>query len=162
MEVFGEQPFSPEQKEEAVHLTDRQEELARMYDSKSGQMTNTYIPGDERSFTIIAWPVPEIGAEYEEIFDEVIRINTLDAQVYEKVQQTLIDALDQGECVRILGKDGNRTDLTVQLHRLENPVKETIFENCVADVNIPVGEVFTSPVLGRHQRNLACEQGVPK
>ena len=68
-------------------------------------------------------------------------------QVYEKVQQTLIDALDQGECVRILGKDGNRTDLTVQLHRLENPVKETIFENCVADVNIPVGEVFTSPVL---------------
>ena len=147
MEVFGEQPFSPEQKEEAVHLTDRQEELARMYDSKSGQMTNTYIPGDERSFTIIAWPVPEIGAEYEEIFDEVIRINTLGAQVYEKVQQTLIDALDQGECVRILGKDGNRTDLTVQLHRLENPVKETIFENCVADVNIPVGEVFTSPVL---------------
>ena len=63
-----------------------------MYDSKSGQMTNTYIPGDERSFTIIAWPVPEIGAEYEEIFDEVIRINTLDAQVYEKVQQTLIDS----------------------------------------------------------------------
>ena len=26
-------------------------------------------------------------------------------------------------------------------------IKETIFENCVADVNIPVGEVFTSPVL---------------
>ena len=47
----------------------------------------------------------------------------------------------------LLGKDSNRTDLTVQLHRLENPVKETIFENCVADVNIPVGEVFTSPVL---------------
>ena len=25
--------------------------------------------------------------------------------------------------------------------------KQTNFENCVADVNIPVGEVFTSPVL---------------
>ena len=25
--------------------------------------------------------------------------------------------------------------------------KESLFENCVADVNIPVGEVFTSPVL---------------
>ena len=25
--------------------------------------------------------------------------------------------------------------------------KESMFENCVADVNIPVGEVFTSPVL---------------
>ena len=43
--------------------------------------------------------------------------------------------------------NGNKTDLTVQLHKLENPEKETIFENCVADVNIPVGEVFTSPVL---------------
>ena len=28
-----------------------------------------------------------------------------------------------------------------------NPEKETNFENCVADVNIPVGEVFTSPQL---------------
>jgi hypothetical protein len=33
------------------------------------------------------------------------------------------------------------------LHPLQDPEKETIFENCVADVNIPVGEVFTSPVL---------------
>ena len=30
---------------------------------------------------------------------------------------------------------------------LKDPDRETIFENCVADVNIPVGEVFTSPVL---------------
>ena len=30
---------------------------------------------------------------------------------------------------------------------LNDPEKETKFENCVADVNIPVGEVFTSPVL---------------
>lgn len=33
------------------------------------------------------------------------------------------------------------------LHELKNPEKETNFENCLADVNIPVGEVFTSPVL---------------
>ena len=37
--------------------------------------------------------------------------------------------------------------MRVQLYRLTDPQKETIFENCVADVNIPVGEVFTSPVL---------------
>lgn len=147
MEVFGEEPFTPRPKEETIHLTEKQEELSRLYDSKSSQMTNEYIHGDERSFTIVAYPVPEIGADYEAIFDEVIRINTLDAGVYEKVQQTLIDALDQGECVRICGKNGNRTDLTVWLHKLEDPEKETIFENCVADVNIPVGEVFTSPVL---------------
>ena len=49
--------------------------------------------------------------------------------------------------MHILGGNGNRTNLRVQLHKLQNPEKETIFENCVADVNIPVGEVFTSPVL---------------
>ena len=35
----------------------------------------------------------------------------------------------------------------MRLHTLKDPEKETNFENCVADVNIPVGEVFTSPVL---------------
>lgn len=147
MEVFGEKPFSPEQKKEAIKLTDRQEELSRQFENRQSQITNEYIRGDERSFTIIAYPAPEIGEKYKEIFDEVIRINTLDAKLYEKVQQTLIDALDQGEYVHILGANGNRTDLRVQLHGLSAPEKETIFENCVADVNIPVGEVFTSPVL---------------
>ena len=37
--------------------------------------------------------------------------------------------------------------MNVQLHHLNNPEKETNFENCLADVNIPLGEVFTSPVL---------------
>lgn len=147
MEIFGEKPFSPKAKPEAVSCSEAQRSLALLFDSKSGQMTNQYIKGEERSFTIIAYPVPEIGEDYAAIFDEVIRINTLDAGLYEKVQQVMIDALDQGECVRILGKGENQTDLTVQLRRLTDPEKETIFENCVADVNIPVGEVFTSPVL---------------
>ena len=147
MDVFGEHPFSPEQKDTAVRLTKKQEELSMLYDSRSGQITNTYIKGEERSFTIVAYPVPEIGRQYEEIFDEVIRINTLDASLYAKVQQTLIDALDQGEYVHVKGRGGNTTDMKVQLYRLADPRKDTIFENCVADVNIPVGEVFTSPVL---------------
>ena len=47
--------------------------------------------------------------------------------------------------------NGNRTDMTVKMRELENPDKETQFENCTADVNIPLGEVFTSPVLkGTH------------
>lgn len=147
MDVFGERPFVPEQKDTAVKLTKKQEELALLFDSRSAQITNTYIKGEERSFTIVAYPVPEIGSQYKEIFDEIIRINTLDASLYAKVQQTLIDALDRGKYVKIKGKGVNKTDLTVQLHRLADPQKETIFENCVADVNIPVGEVFTSPVL---------------
>ncbi len=147
MEVFGEEPFSPIQKSEVIQLSEKQQQLSVLYDSKSGQLTNQYIKGDERSFTIIAYPVPEIGDKYTEIFDEIIRINTLDANLYERVQQTIIDALDQGEYVHVLGKNGNETDLKIQLYRLQNPEKETVFENCVADVNIPVGEVFTSPVL---------------
>ena len=147
IEMFGEVPFVPEQKETALKLSEKQQELSEFFDGRQSRLTNTYIPGDERSFTIIAYPVPEIGEDYEEIFQEIIRINTLDAGLYEQVQQTLIDALDRGESVHICGENGNRTDLTVQLHTLSDPEKETIFENCVADVNIPVGEVFTSPVL---------------
>ena len=147
METFGEEPFTPVSKSEAVKLNDKQKKISLEYDSKSSQIVNSYIPGDERSFTIVAYPVPEIGDQYEEIFDEIIKINTLDAKIYEKVQQTIIDALDQGTSVHILGNNGNHTDLRVQLYKLKDPKKETIFENCVADVNIPVGEVFTSPVL---------------
>ncbi len=147
VEVFGERPFVPQVKEEAIHLTQKQEEALLSFTSKSGQMTNEYIKGEERSFTIVSYPIPEIAPDYEEIFDEVIRINTLDSEKYGKVQQTLIDALDKGVAVHITGKGKNKTDLTVKLHDLKDSEKETIFENCAADVNIPVGEVFTSPVL---------------
>ncbi len=147
IEMFGEEPFVPVPKEEALKLSKKQQELSVFFDNRQSQITNEYIRGDERSFTIIAYPVPEIGEQYEEIFDEIVRINTLDAKVYEEVQQTLIDALDQGEYVHVAGMNGNRTDLTIRLFPLKCPEKETAFENCTADVNIPVGEVFTSPVL---------------
>lgn len=147
IEVFGAEPFSPVQKPEAVALDEGQEKLSLKLESKSGQLANHYMKGEERSFTIVAYPSPEIGDQYEEIFDEVIRINTLDAGLYEQVQQAMIDALDQGKYVHILGQGANKTDLKVQLYRLQDPQSETIFENCVADVNIPVGEVFTTPVL---------------
>ena len=147
IETFGEMPFSPVINEDAVSFHQNQRDLNVMFDSKLGQLTNQYIKGEERSFTIVAYPVPEIGEKYSEIFDEIIRINTLDAKLYEQVQQIMIDALDQGDYVHILGKGANKTDLKVKLHPLVNPEKETLFENCVADVNIPVGEVFTSPML---------------
>ena len=63
------------------------------------------------------------------------------------MQQKIIDVLDSGESVRITGRGKNTTDLTVALYPLTDRTRETSFENCVADVNIPVGEVFTSPVL---------------
>ena len=147
METFGETPFVPKSVDCAYELTEKQQKLVVRMDTESSQITNRYIIGDERSFTIIAWPVPEIGESFEEIFRETIKINTLDYKKYQKIQQCMIDALDEGTAVHIKGSNGNRTDLTVCLISLADPARQTIFENCVADVNIPVGEVFTSPKL---------------
>lgn len=147
MEIFGEKPFEPELKPEALKLGARQQSNQVLLFSRTGQITNEYIRGDERSFTIIAFPVPDIGAQFEEIFRETVKINTLDYRTWQRIQQCLIDTLDTGKEVHILGSGENHTDLHVALTPIQNPEEETIFENCVADVNIPVGEVFTSPKL---------------
>lgn len=147
IETFGEIPFSPENRPEALAYTEAQQKLQIELDNESGQIVNRYIKGDERSFTIIAYPVPEIGDKFPEIFHEIVKINTLDYHLYQEIQQTIINTLDTCEWVEIKGQDGNETDLLIHLHALTDPEKETNFENCVADVNIPVGEVFTSPLL---------------
>lgn len=147
VETFGERPFAPENKKETWSLSESQQKLMVELDNEAGQIVNRYIKGDERSFTLIAYPLPEIGPDFREIFRETVKINTLDSKMYEKIQQTIIETLDTCEWVEVKGKDGNETDLLIHLHTLEDPKKQTNFENCVADVNIPVGEVFTSPVL---------------
>lgn len=147
IETFGEEPFVPVNKKEAVSLDKKQQKLSVAYRSESGKITNDYIRGDERSFTIIAYPIPMIGEHFQEIFKETVKINTLDYNMYRDIQAKLIAALDQGDHVRILGRGNNKTDLRVKLHELKNREKETNFENCLADVNIPLGEVFTSPKL---------------
>lgn len=147
IETFGEEGFAPVNKPEACSLSEKQEKLVLTSANEASQLANQYVPGDETSFTIIAFPKPAIGPDFEEIFQETIRINTLDYEVYKQMQQRIIDVLDQADYVTITGKGENATDLKVKLHHLERPDQETNFENCVADVNIPLGEVFTSPVL---------------
>lgn len=147
IDTFGEATFVPVSKPESLTYTSHQQKLLTRMQNEVSQITNRYIRGDQRSFTIIAYPVPEIGKDFEKIFAETVRVNTLDYKIYETIQQTIIDTLDKGDRVHVVGQNGNHTDLYVNLWKLKNPAKETIFENCVADVNIPVGEVFTSPVL---------------
>ena len=147
METFGEKPFMPKEKESRLRLSDKQQKLLSQLGVQTAALVNEYIKGEERSFTIIAYPIPEIGAEYENIFRETIRLNTLDYKTYERLQQKIILALDPGEYVRIKGRGENTTDMRVSLRKLSDIKSQTQFENCVADVNIPVGEVFTSPVL---------------
>ena len=149
VETFGEDGFEPVNKPEAYSLSEKQEELQIAYSNEAMPVVNQYIPGDETSFTIIAFPVPAIGKDFAEIFHETIRINTLDYEEYKKIQQNVVDVLDQAEYVTVTGnaEAGNETRMKISLHALTDPAKQTNFENCVADVNIPVGEVFTSPVL---------------
>lgn len=147
VETFGEKEFEPVNKPESLKMTDEQSALLVENRTQMGQLQRQYIIEEERSFTIIAFPIPEVGDCFEELFRETIQINTLDYKKYQRIQQTIIDALDQADHCEIKGCNGNHTDLKVNLWKLKNPAKETIFENCVADVNIPVGEVFTSPIL---------------
>ena len=147
IEIFGETPFEPENKKQAYALSEEQQKLKSEYITEYQTMVQEYIKGDERSFTIIAFPIPEFGDDFEQMFKETVKINTLDSEIYGKVQQNIIDALDQAEYVKVLGKGDNKTNMKVQMHDIKNPLKETNFENCLADVNIPLGEVFTSPKL---------------
>lgn len=147
IETFGETPFEPAQTPHQIKLDENQRKYSNMYSGKFTEIYHKYVPGETTSFTIIAYPVPEIGQNFEELFSKTIEINNLDSKLYEKIQEKIIDALDKGDYVVVKGKNGNKTDMKVNLWKLKNPDKETIFENCVADVNIPVGEVFTSPVL---------------
>lgn len=147
IEIFGETPFEPENKKEAYSLSLEQQKLHADYITDYQRMVQDYIKGDERSFTIIAFPIPEFGDNFKEMFRETVKINTLDAEKYGRVQQRIIDVLDKAEYVRVVGKGENKTYINVQMHELKNPSKETNFENCLADVNIPLGEVFTSPKL---------------
>ena len=82
MEIFGETPFSPEAKETAPAYDEAQRELDLLFSSRSGQITNEYIKGEERSFTIVAYPVPEIGADYAKIFSSVNKTNTISFRIY--------------------------------------------------------------------------------
>ena len=147
LESFGDVPFMPEEKGERCTLSLEQEKLFVRYSVAAGQIVNRYIPRDERSYTIISYPDSRIGSEFEAIFEETIRLNSLDFKEYQSMQQAIIDVLDPGVSVHILGRGGNETDLTVALRKISDPEHETQFENCTADVNIPVGEVFTTPVL---------------
>ncbi len=147
VEVFGEEDFMPITKWEALQLSQEQSRLWVEYQSRAGRLLREYIPREETSYTIIAFPVPQVGEVFPELFWETVRINTLDSGLYSQVQQAMIDVLDRADYCEIKGRGENRTDLRVNLHKLSDPARETIFENCVADVNIPAGEVFTSPVL---------------
>ena len=147
LEYFGEETFTPVPKESAVKYDEEQQKLNVSQRIEMANLVNEYIKKDSYSFTIIAFPLPSIGKRYEDIFKECIKINTLDTELFEKIQGNIIYVLDRADKVHIQGNNGNVTDLYIKLAKINDYDKETCFHNCLADCNIPVGEVYTSPVL---------------
>ena len=150
IETFGSAPFVPAGRKEAPAYDSDQRAMSAEYEIKADVLYSDAVAAHNRSFTIIAFPLPSIAGsrdEYEKIFEEVVAINTLDYALYEEVQGKMIDVLNRSSHVEVKGMNGNRTDLRIQLAEVSDPENEANFENCTADLNIPVGEVYTTPVL---------------
>ncbi|HQP70888.1 MAG TPA: aminopeptidase, partial [Clostridiales bacterium] len=147
VESFGEKPFSPENKKTAMSYSPDQQKEYQQFMNMSMQLRNKYIPRTENSFCIIAFPSPEIGNDFEKIFEDILEVNMLESSKYEKIQKNIIDAMDKADRIHVKGTNGNLTDIIIKNQALKNPKKHTNYCNCGADVNIPVGEVFTSPQL---------------
>jgi hypothetical protein len=144
---FGERPFKPIQKKTCLKLTGEQQKLNQFYSVSMNKLYQRYMPRTETSFTIIGFPVPDIGEQFEAIFEDTLALNMIDTDHHEQIQQYIIDELDKADFVHVKGKNGNKTDIMVKMQKLVDPSKHTNFVNCGSDVNIPVGEVFTTPTL---------------
>lgn len=147
MERFGEEPFSPVKKNEMIAFNEAQMDFEDILKTDEQTILEMYLPETEISYCMVAFPTPEIGPDFEQIFEDVLRINALPSDKCEQIQQIMIDALDKGEYVWIKGQKGNLTDLKIKMNDLRDSSVESNYMNCGADVNIPIGEVFTTPVL---------------
>jgi leucyl aminopeptidase (aminopeptidase T) len=144
---FGEQPFTPEMRKENLKLSDVQTKIFQNLNNELYRIHVKYIPQSETSFCMVAFPIPDLGEKFEEIFEATVEINMLDSDKYERIQQKLIDVLDLADFIHVKGKEGNETDIVVKMQELKEPEKETNFINSGASTNIPVGEVYTTPQL---------------
>ncbi|MHA2053928.1 MAG: aminopeptidase [Candidatus Hodarchaeales archaeon] len=144
---FGEKLFSPEPKKEILKLSPDQQKQFQEFNTEIFQVREKYISSAETSFCIVGFPVPEIGEQYEAIFEETMNLNTLDSEKYETIQQKMIDILDKADYVHVKGKGMNKTDFRIKIQPLEDHTSQTNFVNSGASVNIPAGEVFTAPQL---------------
>ncbi len=145
--TFGNEPFSPVPSPHAARPGPESDALYRELTTRIMKLSEEFMPRAGWSFTAAAFPSPAIRGDFPSIFEDTVRMNTLDNSEYAVIQKALIDVLDTASSVRVRGAAGNRTDLEVRLHALSDPATQTNFQNCLATVNIPLGEVYTSPVL---------------
>ena len=106
-----------------------------------------YLKPHTLSFAKAAYPNMRTGYDFNEIFNEFLEINTEESKPYEIIQDSIIKAFDKCIGAKIIGKDENKTDIYISFKKLLNPESETLFLNCGGDLNIPHGEIFTTPIL---------------
>lgn len=147
MVAFGQDKFDAKHKSHQISYQDEQNTLWKQVDMGKKPILENYVPKAEVSFTGMAYPVHAIHPDYERIFQHIMQINQMDPTRHEEMQELLIAALDQGKYVEIIGQNGNDTHMQIYLQELKDASKQTNFVNCGADINIPVGEVYTSPQL---------------
>ena len=116
--------FLPERKESAFRLSERQENLSVEYAALASRVANEFINQEEWSFTAVSYPTPAIGDRFEEIFQEIKKVNSLDNEKYKAIHQSLIDVLDRAESVHITGRGENMTNITVSLQEIPDPAKQ--------------------------------------
>jgi len=144
---FGAPPFSPEQKEACLQADPDVTELTTRLSMEQSILIDEFRPRNATSFTVIAFPSPQIRGDFEAIFRDTVEFNLLSSETYGTIQQTLIDTLDRAQSVVLKGSSPNRTDLRVAMPPLADPTGQTNFTNGLATLNIPLGEVFTTPRL---------------
>jgi leucyl aminopeptidase (aminopeptidase T) len=162
LEAFGETPFTPEIKEACLRADEETAEVFQRFRSRATALHYAHAPREETSFSIVAFPSPEIRGDFEGIFADTLEINMLENDRYERIQDAIIRVLDTAEHVHVKGRGDNRTDLRVAMPPIADPATQTNYVNCVADVNIPVGEVFTSPRLAGTNGILHVEEAFLK
>ena len=135
IEVFGAAPFSPQDSPCAPRFSDAQKKLRTDFEIRSADLYSEAVIAKDRSFTVIDFPLPSIAGTregFEEIFDSILSINTLDNALFQKIQGKMVDALSAASHIEVRGGNGNRTALTVRLQQPADPDTEASFENCTA------------------------------
>jgi len=149
VQAFGKPTFIPKRCPNHFMFSREQNKIINKYKHLQKQTIEKYMPSSEISYTIVSFPTycKKLESSFPEVFSAILDVNMLTSKKYELLQQILIDNLDLAKQVHIKGKNGNDTDITVCLHKLQSPETESNFLNCGANKNIPVGELFTTPML---------------
>lgn len=119
----------------------------QQYQSHVRDVESRILRPDRLSFCSVAFPDIDIGKDFSDIFEEFMHINTEDSAHYEEIQQQLIDILDTCDSVHIQGLGLNKTDIHICFRKELDAKTQSNFLNCGGDLNIPYGEVFTTPSL---------------